>query len=99
MSTPTQRGSTLTGVIIGLVVGLGVALAVALYVSKVPLPFSGKTISRTAEQEAQEAARNKDWNPNGLLQPKAPASTPEAPPAETAPAAPCLLYTSDAADE
>jgi len=96
MSTPTQRGSTLTGVIIGLVVGLGVALAVALYVSKVPLPFSGKTISRTAEQEAQEAARNKDWNPNGLLQPKAPASTPQAPSAEPSPAAPAAPAASAA---
>ena len=57
MSTPTQRGSTLTGVIIGLVVGLGVALAVALYVSKVPVPFVDKLPQRSAEQDAAEAHR------------------------------------------
>jgi cell division protein FtsN len=80
-----QRGGTFLGFIIGLVLGLGVALAVAIYVTKVPTPFSNKNQTRTNDQDVQETVKNKDWNPNGVLQPKAPAEVP-APPAAPTPA-------------
>lgn len=84
-STPhSQRGGTLLGFILGLVIGLTVALGVAMYVTKVPMPFSNKNQSRSAEQDAVEAQKNKDWNPNGALQSKP--NTLEVP-AENAPAA------------
>jgi len=73
----SQRGSTLLGFILGLVIGLTVALGVAMYVTKVPMPFSNKNQSRSAEQDAVESQKNKDWNPNGALQSKpATAETP-----------------------
>ena len=62
-----QRGSTLIGFIIGLLVGLGVALAVAIYVTKVPVSFLNKGASRSAEQDAAEEKKNKDWDPNAPL--------------------------------
>ena len=62
----TQRGGTFAGLILGVVVGLGIALAVAAYVNKVPVPFLSSG-SRLADQDAKEAARNKDWNPNAGL--------------------------------
>lgn len=65
-----QRGSTLLGFILGLVIGLTVALGVAMYVTKVPMPFSNKNQTRSAEQDAVESQKNKDWNPNGALQSK-----------------------------
>lgn len=74
-----QRGGTFLGLVIGLVLGLGVALGVAVYVTKVPTPFSNKNQPRTNDQDAQESEKNKDWNPNGVFQPKAPAETPAAP--------------------
>ena len=70
-----QHGGTLLGFVLGLVIGLTVALGVAMYVTKVPMPFSNKNQSRSAEQDAVEAQKNKDWNPNGALQPK-PLATP-----------------------
>ena len=73
----SQRGGTLLGFVLGLVIGLAVALGVAMYVTKVPTPFSNKNQSRSAEQDAVENQKNKDWNPNGALQPKAPASAAE----------------------
>lgn len=78
-----QRGGTLLGFIIGVVVGLGAALAVAVYVTKVPVPFVNKGQSRSPEQDAAEARRNKDWDPNAPLYGKNPARTtaPEADPA------------------
>ena len=72
----SQRGGTLLGFILGLVIGLTVALGVAMYVTKVPMPFSNKNLSRSAEQDAVEAQKNKDWNPNSAIQAK-PAGTPE----------------------
>ena len=66
-----QAGGTLVGLIIGLLVGLAVALVVALYVSKVPVPFIDKLPQRTADQDAAEAERNKNWNPNAPLAGKA----------------------------
>ena len=62
-----QRGSTLVGFIIGLLVGLTVALGVAIYVTKVPIPFMSKGQARTAELDAAEAEKNKDWDPNAPL--------------------------------
>lgn len=76
MQLHTQRGGTFLGFIIGLVIGLGVALAVAIYVTKVPTPFSNKNQPRTPEQDTQESQKNKDWNPNSVLQPKPPAEVP-----------------------
>jgi cell division protein FtsN len=73
-----QRGGTLLGFVLGLVIGLTVALGVAMYVTKVPMPFSNKNLSRSAEQDAVEAQKNKDWNPNGALQTK-PLAAPAAP--------------------
>ncbi len=62
-----QRGSTLVGFIIGLVVGLAVALGVAIYVTKVPIPFMSKGQARSADLDAAEAEKNKDWDPNAPL--------------------------------
>ena len=77
MSKPQQqRGGTFLGFILGLVIGLAVALGVAMYVTKVPTPFSNKNQPRSAEQDVVETQKNKDWNPNGVLQPKATASAP-----------------------
>lgn len=84
MQLHSQRGGTFLGFIIGLVLGLAVALAVAIYVTKVPTPFSNKNQTRTNDQDAQETEKNKDWNPNGVFQPKTPAEAPAAP---TSPAA------------
>jgi cell division protein FtsN len=69
-----QRGGTFLGIVIGLMVGLGAALAVALYVTKVPIPFMNKGATKsTAEQDAQEAQKNKSWDPNAPLYGKNPA--------------------------
>jgi cell division protein FtsN len=62
-----QRGGTLVGFIIGLVVGLAVALGVAVYVTKVPMPFMNKGQARSADLDAAEAEKNKDWDPNAPL--------------------------------
>ena len=82
-----QRGGTLLGVIIGALLGLGAALAVAVYVTKVPVPFLNKGQPRGAESDAQEAKKNKDWDPNvplaGKNQPR-PAPPPLAPAATDA---------------
>jgi cell division protein FtsN len=59
-----QLGGTLLGLIIGALVGLGAALAVAVYVTKVPVPFLNKAQSHSAENDAAEAKKNKDWDPN-----------------------------------
>ena len=62
-----QKGGTALGLIIGLLLGLGVALAVALYVTKVPVPLVNKSQQHTPEQDAAEAERNKNWDPNAAL--------------------------------
>lgn len=84
-----QRGGTIIGFILGVVVGLGAALTVAVYVTKVPIPFlSGKAQSRTAEHDAAEARKNRDWDPNAPLYGKNPARpAPAAQPALPAQAA------------
>ncbi len=68
-----QRGGTLVGFIMGLVVGMTVALGVAVYVTKVPMPFMNKGMTRSAEQDAAEEKKNKDWDPNAPLYGKNPA--------------------------
>ena len=72
-----QRGGTILGFIIGMVVGLAVALAVAVYVTKVPVPFMNKGQTRSADQDAEEAKKNKDWDPNAPLYGKNPAKQPQ----------------------
>ena len=82
-----QRGIGLLGFIVGIVVGLAVALAVAVYVTKVPTPFTDKSVGRTAQQQAEEDARLKNWDPNAGLQGKkgsAPPPVQEAPKDEPA---------------
>lgn len=80
-----QRGGAVIGFVAGLIVGLGLALAVAVYVTKTPVPFVNKAPSRTAEQDAAEAKKNKDWDPNAPLYGKNPAkSTPSTATATTA---------------
>lgn len=70
-----QYGGTLLGLVIGLVIGLGLALAVAIYVTKMPIPFVNKSQSRAPDQDAAEAKKNKDWDPNAPLYGKNPAKT------------------------
>jgi cell division protein FtsN len=67
-----QRGGLVLGLIIGVVIGLAAALAVAVYVTKVPVPFMNKGQNRTADQDAAEAKKNKDWDPNAPLYGKNP---------------------------
>lgn len=78
-----QRGGTLLGFILGALVGLAGALAVAVYVTKVPVPFVDRVISRKASEDAVEAERNKNWNPNAMLGGKQ-AKPSDAPPAAKA---------------
>ena len=83
MNANKQRGSTAIGVILGVLIGLGVALGVAVYVMKVPTPFNSKSTSRTPAQDAAEAKKNKDWDPNAALSGK-PAAKPTDPTATKA---------------
>ena len=71
--TTRQRGGFAIGLIIGLLIGLALALGVALYVTKVPIPFVNKVPQRTAGQDAAEAEKNKNWDPNSPLHGKNPA--------------------------
>ena len=82
-----QRGGTFLGFVIGVVVGLGVALGVAVYITKVPIPFVNKSSSRSADQDAAETKKNKDWDPNASLHnksPSVPGATPAAKPGDVA---------------
>lgn len=63
----SQRGGFALGLIVGLLAGLAIALGLALYVTKVPVPFLNKVPQRTAEQDAAEVERNKNWDPNAPL--------------------------------
>jgi cell division protein FtsN len=87
-----QKGGFVLGLIVGLLVGLAVALGVALYITKSPIPFMNKVPQRTAEQDAAEAERNKNWDPNAPLAGKAAARSASGvvnapPPAASAPVA------------
>ncbi|MGE0099381.1 MAG: SPOR domain-containing protein [Hydrogenophaga sp.] len=72
-------GGTLIGFVVGLLVGLGVALAVAVYVTRVPIPFVDRGVSRNSDLDALEAERNKGWNPNSTLGRTPPAAGAPAP--------------------
>lgn len=91
-----QRGGTILGFILGLVVGLAAAFGVAVYVSKVPVPFVDKAGLRGAGQDAVEAEKNKNWDPNSPLYGKNPAR-PNAPAAALPSDAPAA-DTGDTAD-
>ena len=73
-----QRGGFGLGLIVGLVIGLALALGVALYITKAPIPFVNKVPQRSAEQDAAEAQRNKNWDPNAPLASKVPRPAPPA---------------------
>jgi cell division protein FtsN len=75
LSFAGQRGGMFLGIIVGLLVGLGAALAVAIYVTKVPVPFVNRGVGgkTTAENDAQEVQKNKNWDPNAPLYGKNPA--------------------------
>lgn len=81
------RGGTLIGFVLGLLLGVGAALAVAVYVTKVPVPFVDRGVTRNAEQDQQEAERNKGWNPNAGMSFKHELPAPPTPPAPAEPAA------------
>ena len=82
-----QLGGTILGFILGVIVGLGAALAVAVYVTKVPVPFLNKGGARGADQDAAEAQKNRDWDPNSPLRGQS-AAKPPAPAASAAGAEP-----------
>jgi cell division protein FtsN len=84
----SQRGSIILGIIIGVVLGLAAALAVAVYVTKVPIPFLNRGQSRSAEQDAAETRKNRDWDPNAPLYGKNPAKPLPPAPGVVAPAPP-----------
>lgn len=84
VSVSAQRGSTVVGFVVGVLVGLAAALVVAIYVTRMPVPFVDRGVSRKATQDAEEAERNKGWDPNaGLVgkQPVVPPVVDSAPPA------------------
>ena len=62
-----QAGAFLPGLIVGLLMGLAIALGVTLYVNKVPVPFVNKVPHRTADEDAAEALKNRNWDPNAPL--------------------------------
>jgi len=94
-----QRGGFVMGLIVGLLVGLALALGVALYVTKAPNPFVNKVPQRSPVQDAAEAERNRNWDPNAALAGKtamhpgasAPASNAVVPPTANAPMIPPAL--------
>lgn len=63
----SQRGGFVLGLIVGVLAGLAVALGVALYVTKVPVPFINKVPQRNAEQDAVQAEKDRNWDPNAAL--------------------------------
>jgi cell division protein FtsN len=88
-----QRGGFAMGLIVGLLIGLALALGVALYIAKVPSPFHDKVPHRSPEQDAAEAEKLKNWDPNAGLGGKPvtrPAATASAGPVAPAPSAPAV---------
>ena len=65
-----QRGGFALGLIVGVLIGLALSLAVALYVTNVPVPFINKVPQRSAEQEASQLEKNRNWEPNAPLSSK-----------------------------
>jgi cell division protein FtsN len=82
-----QRGGFALGLAVGVVLGIFVSLGVALYVTKVPVPFVNKVQQRSAEQEAAEMEKNRNWDPNSPLYGKSPAQPASSPGVATAPGA------------
>jgi cell division protein FtsN len=72
-SPTAQRGGFLVGFVVGLLIGLAAALGVALYVTKAPNPFVNKVPARSSTQDAAEAERNRNWDPNSALAGRNPA--------------------------
>ena len=72
-SPSSQRGGFLVGFVVGILIGLAAALAVALYVTKAPVPFVNKVPTRSPTQDAAEAERNRNWDPNSALAGRNPA--------------------------
>jgi cell division protein FtsN len=70
--------------VVGLLTGLILALVVALYVSRVPVPFMDRGVSRNAEADKAETERNKNWNPNNSLNKTTGAPAAAVPPASEA---------------
>ena len=66
-SAHTQGGSALIGFVVGVLVGMCIALVVAVYVTRVPVPFVDRGVSRSSAQDVKEAERNKGWNPNAQI--------------------------------
>lgn len=109
--TPTaaranQRGGFVLGLIVGLLAGLALALGVALYMTKVSLPFIDKVPQRSAEQDAAQAEKDRNWDPNAAFagknaQKPAGAASAAATPSAAAPAigtaGPAQTATADAA--
>lgn len=83
-----QRGGFFLGMIVGLLIGLSLALGVALYIAKVPVPFVDKVKHRTPAEDAAEAEKNKNWDPNGGLANKNPLPRPGASSSGVVPATP-----------
>lgn len=83
-----QRGGFVLGLVVGLLVGLGLALGVALYVTKAPVPFVNKVPQRSAEQDAREAQKNRNWDPNAPLAGKSASGVVATSPAPAASATP-----------
>ncbi len=78
----TQRGGFGVGVVVGLLGGLVLALGVAVFVTKAPVPFVDKVPGRTAEQDAAEAEKNRQWDPERR---RCTAARPAAPPSRRPP--------------
>lgn len=72
-SRRSASGGFGVGLIVGLLIGLILALGVALYITKVPVPFVNKVPQRTPAQDAAEAEKNRNWDPNSPLYGKNPA--------------------------
>ena len=94
-----QAGGFGVGLIVGLLIGLALALGVALYITKVPVPFLNKVPPRNPGQDAAEAEKNRNWDPNSPLYGKNPARpstmasgvvAPPPPPSATPPVATTL---------
>lgn len=89
-----QRGGFAVGFVVGLLVGLAIALGVALYIAKIPTQFHDKVGHRTPEQEAAEAEKMRNWDPNASLAGK-PTPAASRPAATTPVPAPIPLPGSD----
>jgi cell division protein FtsN len=69
---PSQMGGTLMGVLIGLAVGVVIAAVIAVWFGKTQGPVVNKTQANAGLSAADEADKNKTWDPNAGLFGKAP---------------------------